>query len=129
MKLLDKKQTKVRDDIVGRFHERAEALTEAVAVYDKAVAAAFGAVREEVEAYNDLVDEANGFMCDVTAECRDTLESRSEKWLESERGAEFLAAVDAWDTSVEQLNVEAPDVLDTGEIDWSALEDAPEEVE
>ena len=65
-----------------------------------------------LEAYNELLTEANGVIEDIASEVQSEIDDKSEKWQEGDRGQ----AIIDWQSDLENFEFEALEMLDDIEV-------------
>jgi len=83
------------------------------------IVTAYGPLNSEVanintllEAYNQLLTEANGVIEDIASEVQSEIDDKSEKWQEGDRGQ----AIIDWQSDLENFEFEALEMLDDIEV-------------
>lgn len=94
MKKLSKEWAKDREGILARLDGAAGKVNRAIGDFNAAVEAAGRRVADAVERYNELIGESEQQIEAAKEEIANYLESRSEKWLEGDRGQRYQAWID-----------------------------------
>jgi cell fate (sporulation/competence/biofilm development) regulator YmcA (YheA/YmcA/DUF963 family) len=88
------------------------AVEEAADAYDQAVERAREPLNAEIDAYNEVVEDANDVLMGVHSQLEEQLTDKSETWLESDAGERAASWVSEWDdwNHVETLDQEETSV-------------------
>jgi uncharacterized coiled-coil DUF342 family protein len=122
-KLTPAEQTQKNDHFV-KLSAKSDELLAARDVMNSKVQEAVEEYNGHVQAYNELVNEANGFRSDVASRLQGEYDDKSEKWQESDEAGSAQEFIDAWEgfeievlgeTSVPELEAEQPNDLDSFE--------------
>lgn len=120
------RRIKLRDDLI----EAREVMMTEVAQQEDRIRAAVAAINRSFENYNEVLQEARGFVEDIHAERDDEFEERSERWQEGDRGDEAREWLDALQEVIDAMEDIAPVEIDPFEIDpenhAELLDDMPE---
>jgi seryl-tRNA synthetase len=105
-------------------------ITAAANTYNDEVAELRPSVEEAVTEFNNLLGEIRQLVSDIVTRGNESIDQKSDKWQESEKGEAAREWVDAWDgLDLSDLDFSWPDELeiDVPEYD-SELEDLPKEM-
>ena len=130
MNKLTKSMLTERDDVCARLRAAFEALEQAVDTYNEAMQNQWEAVDAAMNAYNDVAVEATTWQENVASDIQDYIDSRSDKWQESERGQAYLAWQGEYESSdLEDITIDQPDSLELSTGDQAeTLEALAEEI-
>ena len=128
---LDKAQRAELEKFRKSLRESEDAVTDAVAEYERRCESAREELIPVLEKHNELLAEVKEFASNVAAVVRDAIDERSEKWQESDKGTaaeEFQSSWEGYDPDEYSI----PDEVLVEEIDSSAdaldeLQEEPEE--
>ena len=127
---LDKQDMTRREKLVEELRDGRGVLEDAVSTYNAAVEALKAPLLAELGKYNDIVEEARGFVEDIANTADGEFDDKSEKWQEGERGQEARDWIDAWQNEpFDALEIAFPDelILPDDETDHDGrLENLPE---
>lgn len=100
--------------LVARISAAAEAVETAYADFKQRQQDAWEASGADAAttAYNDAVQEFEDFRDEIATAMQDYIADRSDTWLESDRGGDYEAWANAWDTVLDELEAEPPLVPD-----------------
>lgn len=102
-------------------HERREKLSTTLADLKAEIEAQRDILNAKIEAFNEAVEETNGWVEDVARTIEEYIDERSEKWQESERGDAYGTWKDEW----ENFTLEIVDTVEEIEFeDFADLLDA-----
>ena len=80
------------------------------------------------DAYNVVVDDINSFIQAVSSEQEAYFDDRTERWQESEPGQAFQAWQSEWDIEVDTCDLDADELVESGDLDASeCLANLPDE--
>lgn len=130
MNKLTKSMLTERDDVCARLRAAFESLEQAVDTYNEAMRKQWEAVHATMNAYNDVAVEATTWQENVASDIQDYIDSRSDKWQESERGQAYLAWQGEYESSdLEDITIDQPDSLELSTGDQAeTLEALAEEI-
>ena len=104
---------KQRDDIYDALHAIQEKLEDAFTDFNRTRTEEQWAAVEQVAAdYNQRVAEANEWQADVAGEIDAYIESKSEKWQESDRGQQYVSWKEAFEEEFPDLCISRPGSTD-----------------
>lgn len=132
MKKLSKTQLAEKQRLVDKLAEAKADLDAKIQKYNQTVAEAFKEVEDEVEAYNNVLQEVRDFTQGVVSEMEDYASGRSEKWQESDAGQqheEWKTQWEAIDSDLEDYEAEEPEQLDEPSSGIEEFENLPDEAE
>jgi hypothetical protein len=92
MKSLSKQDIVRRDDIIRRLRDRWSVFER----YQEEVKAAMETAQQVLDAYREVIDEAQGFADDMSSSIGEYMSKRSDKWLDGENGEKYQEWQDAW---------------------------------
>ena len=144
MKTLRKKLVQKQADLAGELHGLYEEAEAAVNAYNTAIAEAYDTYQAAlVEAFDEHIDdlafdalhEAESFRQEIADDLRSYYDDKSERWQEGDTGEQYAEWVEAWEeadfslyTDLGPADTDAPEPLETPEVDWdgfSSLPDSP----
>lgn len=96
MKKLSKQQQEEQENLVNRLLSQKEDVEDA-----------FNRLKDEIEAYNEIVQEAEGWRSDIVGEMDAYYEDRSEKWQEGDTGSAYFDWKSEWENE-ELSEIDAP---------------------
>lgn len=88
---LSKKEKNDKADLIERLGEKHATIESAAASKD------LDDTNSAIDAYNEVLDEANAFVEEIANRLRDEYDGKSEKWQESEAGTDALAFISDWE--------------------------------
>ena len=110
---LDKQDKARREKLAEELADMRGKLQDAISVYNAAVEAAKAPVLEALEKYNEVVEEARGFVEDIANTADGVFDDRSEKWREGDKGQEAREWIDAWQNEpFDAIEITFPDELE-----------------
>lgn len=83
-----------QDAICARLDTERVLVAVALAKYNAIVAAAQAEANITVEQYNEVLEEARGFLEDIVDQANDDFGDKSERWQDSDRGEEVRDWID-----------------------------------
>ena len=99
-----------RDELIDSARTARSTLDDAIEAYNSAVAEAYTELSAAINAYNEHLEEVNGFAQDIASELRGACDERSEKWADSDAGQTACAFVEAWENfSIDEFSEDEPD--------------------
>lgn len=128
---LSKQERAQRDDLCARLNAARATLDEKVEDVNDAVQTAIDALEAAVASYNDVLEEARGFVADIVAQGEEDIDDKSERWQEGERGEAARAWVDEWECAqLDDVELPTIDLLEIADDDHaSTLETLPDAAE
>jgi len=112
---LTKSELAKRDEFCQRLADARDELGRKVEDVNDALQTAIDAITDAVAAYNEVLEEARGFVADIVSQAEEDFSDKSERWQEGERGEAARSWIDEWETTL--LNdIDVPDI-DRIEID------------
>ncbi len=128
MKRFSKEQSAKVSQHVETLRAAADKVTAEVSNYNSARATAWKPLEEAVAAYNAAVIDANAMMEGIAADQQSYIDERSEKWQEGDAGQVYQEWMQAWEGSLEELDIDEPDELEEPDMNAAdALEELPDE--
>ena len=128
---LDKQDTARRDKLVEELRDGRGVLEDAVSTFNAAVEELKAPLLAALEKYNEIVEEARGFVEDIASTADGQFDDKSEKWQEGDKGQAARNWIDAWQNEpFDALEIAFPDelTLPDEETDHDGrLENLPEE--
>lgn len=119
MKKLSKIMLTERGNICDRLRAAFEAMEQAVATYNEAMAAQWSAVKATTQTYNAVVAEANAWQEDVVSAMQEYIAERSNKWQDSERGHAYLDWQEEYESNdLEEIALDQPVPLELSVDDY-----------
>lgn len=102
-----------RDEIVALLQERKEKLETKVSAFNDLLSTARADVEEAMGRYNDALDEAKEFTDNVANEAQATIEEKSEKWQEGEKGQAAVEWQQLWsEIDLDHVDIDFPDEIE-----------------
>lgn len=131
---LTKADIERRNEISQRAVQAKTELDTGFEEYNRCLASAQEALEVLLTAYNEVVEEVNGFTEDIGRAHREVFDNRTNAWQDGERGRAANAWIEQYEEStIESLEVEWPTPLvveDMGITDIEErLDELPDEVE
>ena len=128
---LTKQEQSDRDAAVERLRNAQASMDDARGAAEAVIADAINAYNDAVEFYNIAVEDAARFQDALAARLEDELDTRSETWRESEKGADAQTFLDEWQgLEFVALDLHQDIVMDAPEPEHAeALEQAPTRME
>jgi len=123
-----------RDYLRDQLIEAKNHLEEEVDAECRAIENAVEAINAAHTRYNELVQEAYGFVEDIISEREGEFDYKSERWQEGDRGEAARAWIDSLQESLDELTdlepvvIELPDGADYPD-HAAVMDDLPEEME
>jgi hypothetical protein len=131
MQKLTKEQVARKRELVDQLSGAAQDLQAAIATYNEKCAAEFSAVREAIDDYQAVVDEAQGFVEEVASDIGSYMDEKSEKWLESDRGQSYEQWKSEWENvEIPTVDIDEPEAIecDIDEMAGTPLDELQEEM-
>jgi chromosome segregation ATPase len=127
MKKLTKTELEQRDALVAKLRVARESLDTAVNEFNAKLDDMRNELTPHADAYNELLEEARGFMEDIARERQEAFDERSESWQESDKGVEAAAWISEWENAgLDELDIDYPVDIDIQAEDAAqTLEDLP----
>lgn len=126
---MDKQDKKRRDEIVAKLREARAKLEDEIAVFNEDIETSKANVETSVADYNELLEEARGLIQDISSQAESIMETRSEKWLDGDKGkavSDWLEALQEPDLG--DIEVDLPEAISLDIEDHAQfVEDLPEE--
>lgn len=116
-------------------HEKAvsealESLEQAVDKFNAVKSQAFAELAEKIDAANEAIGDAQGWMDEVAGEIQDFIDDHGEKWQEGEKGEAWSNLRDEWAVRLDEIEIEEPEEIEceseAAEIIDGLPEDEPE---
>lgn len=128
---LSKDEQTLRDHHVEQLRLARGKLEDAINVANEKLQAIRDELTSAQEAYNEVVQAAADWADDIANVAEATIDDRSEKWQESERGQAAIAWKDVWrDLDLSPADITMPeDAMLDGDDPADTLENAPAEME
>src|SRR5262245_24049368 len=136
MKKLSKQTVADRDEINGRLNEHNEALNEAVGEFNTKRQEAWAKLEAALEEFNDAVESAwnesvgpvkqdyndavgdfNNWLTEVAQEIQGHIDSKSEKWQESDAGRRYQSWQSSYDRELPTMETEGTERIEIDEPD------------
>jgi chromosome segregation ATPase len=126
---LTKAEITSRNDLIDKLKEAAKEVEEAIDSFNSELEDNQTALQAKLDAYNELISEAQEFANEVAGRADEEISDKSETWQDGEKGQEATAWKDAWENlSFDEVEIDFPDTLDTPSFEAeSTLDDAPTE--
>lgn len=126
---LDKAASETRTQLVELLDKSGQALIAAVDDFNGFMQSAWEPVREAVNKHNANIAQAQGFINDIHEQYDRALKDKSDRWKQSETGEMVSAWIEEWEASLDEVEVEPPDNLDTDDLNdaQQVLDDLPAE--
>jgi hypothetical protein len=126
---LTKEQNGRLDKYIDDLTIIGQRITAAVSDYNAEVEQLRPPVEVAVTEYNELLGEVRQLVSDIVAKGNESIDEKSEKWQEGERGEAAQEWVDAWEgIDLSDLDYQWPDDLTIDIPDYDAeLENLPQE--
>ena len=106
---LTKQDLARRAAIISDLREAYTTLEAAVAEYNEKIAALAEPVTQALANYNEAVAAAQGFREDIVSQADEDISSKSEKWQEGEKGSAASEWKDEWESAdIEELSLDLP---------------------
>ncbi len=130
MNKLNKGMLTDRDNLCERLRMACGGLEQAVSTSNEVMAEEWEAVEAAVNAYNEIVEEANEWKGEIASEMQGYIDDRSEKWQEGERGQAYMARQQEYqDNDLEAIELDQPEPLELSTGDQAEnLEGLAEEI-
>jgi hypothetical protein len=126
MKKLSTTDEAKRTALIGRLREATEKVEAETEKFNAAVSSAFNLLRGAINAYNEVVQEAEEFRSDIDSQMEDYQSERSEAWLDGEAGLNYQSWRDEWAENFEDLEVDEPEAIELPELEHAdKLENIP----
>ncbi len=126
MKKLSKEQIAQIDSASAECARIQGEINDLVVKYNEFLEEWKGIAEEQVQAYNQRVNEILGVYRDAAEEARDYQSEKSEKWADSEAGQEYeewVSKLEDVETEVYTIDLEIPDPLEELDApDWEDTE-------
>lgn len=120
MKTLTREQIQIKLKLALQLTEAGEDLQEAIRRFNETLHTASAEIQNLQGRFNELVQEAQGFVQSIHDEQETYRDERSDRWNESDAGQSYGAWMDAWDASLEEIDLDLPDEIE--EVSMEALE-------
>jgi hypothetical protein len=129
MKRLNKQQAAKHEELSAKLTSGKEELNEAIGQFNTEVEALHEKLlSEKVVALNETIQEANEFAQEIHSEQEDYESERSDKWREGDAGSNYQDWMSAWETEIEELELEEPTPFDEPDIDVEGFANLETEV-
>jgi predicted nucleic acid-binding Zn-ribbon protein len=112
MTKLSKADIKTRDEIAGKLQDRQLDFEQALEQYNTAIHDAWASLSEEMTALNSAIAEANQWRADIHQAMEDFFSDESEKWQNSDKGAEYRDWQGEFECALDEVELEQPEDLD-----------------
>ena len=117
MKSLSKATIKERDEIIDKFRDRFTDLEQAVDAYNSALESLWTPIADALQSFNEVIDDANAWKRQIVEEIGEYIGDRSDKWQESDRGREYQAWQDEFDSEWDGISLDKAEELDLSQIE------------
>jgi len=127
MKSLTREQIQTKLKLAQQLAEAGEDLQETIHRFNATLHIASAEIQALQGRFNELVQEAQGFVQSIHDEQETYRDDRSDRWNESDAGQTYEVWMDAWDASLEEIDLDLPEEI--AEVPLDALEilrDLPE---
>lgn len=130
MKKLTKQQIDERSKLCARLRLAAAAVETQIADYNRKTSELGCDVTAAIDGYNSAVQDAKEFAEQIACDAQAFIDDRSERWVESDAGKDYVAWKDEWEgAELEEISVELPDEFEEPEMSAAdVLEQLAEEV-
>lgn len=127
MKNLTREQFQMKMHFAQLLSEAGEDIHEAVNRFNEHLNTAAAEIETLQGRYNELVQEAQGFMEGVRDEQESYSSERSDRWREGDAGQAYEEWVTAWGVDLEEIEVPLSDEIEDTPLDAvEALRDLPD---
>lgn len=110
MRKLTKAEAKEKDELLEKLRAAEGRIEDAMAILQTRIDEIWEKeVQPAVEAYNDIISEANSFREDIAAKMEDYFSEKSERWQESDVGCDFQEWMSSWQDELDECDVEKPE--------------------
>ena len=107
-----------RDILADKLRDARMILDEAVAAQVAIIEDAYAAINAALVPYNEIVEEARGFVEDIASERESEWDDKSERWQEGDRGEAAREWISQWQDAAD-CEIETVDDLEVITPDWS----------
>jgi hypothetical protein len=131
MQKLTKEQVARKRELVDKLSGAGQELQAAIIAYNEKCEAEFSSVREAIDDYQTVVDEARSFAEEIAGDIAGYMDEKSEKWLESDRGQAFEQWKSEWENiDIYDVDLDEPTPIgcDVDEMAGTPLDEMQEEV-
>lgn len=94
---LTKAEQHTRDTLLDDLRGAKDELEDAISVYYDEMELALNKLNGKVSNYNGVLEQVQNFRDAVVNRLQEAIDSKSEKWLEGERGEATVALKDEWE--------------------------------
>lgn len=126
---LSKDQRSTKTHHVETIRSAGNNLETAIESANKTIRELNDTIKTVVQEYNSAVEDANNFMEEILSEAEDTFDEKSELWQESAKGQNLQEFIDAWNTTIDPVDIDDIQEINDANTDADAatLEELPEE--
>ena len=112
MKNLTREQIQTKLNLTQRLSEVGEELQDAISHHNQLLEAAHDEIRELEGRYNEICEEAQGFINTIKDGQEAYSNDRAEQWREEKAGEAYETWMDVWDTTLEEVEIDLPDEVE-----------------
>jgi len=124
---LSKKEDAEREVLAAKLENAAQELEQKIADFNRMLWESNSILQEAIDAYNDVLDQAQSFVEEISEAAENEHAEKSESWQESDRGQAAYEWVEEWrNVELDYVIIDMPDELSLHiEDNASILRDLP----